>query len=87
MEYELRFKLSAWKALLKLERETQGRLREAIWALPENPRPHGCKKLKGAAGYYRIRVGDYRVAYEIQDEVLVVLVLKVGHRQGFYRRM
>jgi len=65
----------------------RNRLRKAIWALANNPRPPGCKKLKGRADRYRIRVGAYRVAYEIQNEVLVVLVLKVGHRGGFYRGM
>ncbi len=85
MRYEVRFKASAWKALLKIEVTMRNRLRKAIWALANNPRPPGCKKLKGRADRYRIRVGACRVAYEIQNEVLVVLVLKVGHRGGFYR--
>ena len=87
MQYEVRFKTSAWKTLLKLEREARNRLKEAIWARADDPRPPGCKKLKGYANYYRVRVGDLWVAYEIQDEALVVLVLKVGRRGGFYRRM
>ena len=87
MRYDIRFKASAWRSLLKLEQVTRNRLKEAIWALADNPRPAGCKKLRGYRDYYRIRVGGYRVAYEIQGEVLVVLGLKVGRREGFYRRI
>ena len=85
MDYEVRFKSSVWRALLKVEQKTQNRLKEAIWSLADNPRPPGCRKLRGYAGYYRIRVGDYRVIYDIQDEVLVVLVLKIGRREDVYR--
>ncbi|MGA0557011.1 type II toxin-antitoxin system RelE family toxin [Larkinella sp. VNQ87] len=56
---------------------------EAIKALADNPRPFGCKKLKGRKGY-RIRVGDYRVVYEINDGILVVLIIDVGHRREIY---
>jgi mRNA interferase RelE/StbE len=56
----------------------------AISSLQSNPRPAGCKKLAGNADYYRIRVGDYRVLYEIRDRVLLVLVIKVGHRREVY---
>jgi len=58
---------------------------DAIRSLQAHPRPAGCKKLAGNADYYRIRVGDYRVLYEIRDRVLLVLVIKVGHRREVYR--
>ncbi len=87
IQYEIQFKASAWRALQRIEERTRSRLKEAIWALSDDPRPQGCKKLKVQAKYYRIRLGDYRVAYEIKDDVLVVLVLKVGRRGGFYRRI
>ncbi len=52
--------------------------------LSENPRPHGSKKLKGFENSYRIRVGDYRVIYEVHDDVLLVLIMKVGPRRNIY---
>lgn len=55
----------------------------AISALAVNPRPRGCRKLSSSE-QYRIRVGDYRVLYEIEDDVLRVLVVKVGHRRDVY---
>ena len=62
----------------------QRRLQPQIDALAANPRPPGAAKLKGAKNLYRIRVGTYRVKYIIRDERLVVTVINVGHRQGFY---
>ena len=55
----------------------------AIYALAENPRPHGYKKLKGRNGY-RIRVADYRIIYDIYDNVLLVDVINLGHRRDIY---
>jgi len=57
---------------------------ERLLQLRDNPRPGGCKKLQGRDGW-RIRVGDYRVIYHVQDDALVVLVLTVGHRRDVYR--
>lgn len=50
-----------------------------------DPRPNGVLKLAGREGVYRLRVGDYRVLYRIEDEVLIVLVIRVGHRRDIYR--
>ncbi len=58
-------------------------LKEAIYGFAENPRPFGYRKLKGKKGY-RIRVGDYRIIYTIQDNVLVVEVVALGHRKDIY---
>ncbi|MDQ2867387.1 MAG: type II toxin-antitoxin system RelE/ParE family toxin [Verrucomicrobiota bacterium] len=63
-----------------------GRLRAAIDALGEEARPTGCVKLAHAPDLYRIRVGDYRVVYQVKDTALVVLVLSIGHRRDIYRR-
>ena len=60
-------------------------LNPAILALAENPRPPGCLKLSGEESLWRIRVGDYRVVYQVQDAVLLVLVVKLGHRREIYR--
>jgi len=56
----------------------------AIYDLESNPRPSGCKKLVGYNDIYRIRVGDYRVIYTINDNVLIVEIIKVGTRQSIY---
>jgi mRNA interferase RelE/StbE len=52
--------------------------------LEHTPRPHGCKKLTGSFNTYRVRTGDYRVVYSIFDDVLVVDVIKIGHRKSIY---
>jgi mRNA interferase RelE/StbE len=61
------------------------RVDERILALAEEPRPPRAVKLQGAEGYFRIRVGDYRVVYAIEDDVLIVLVVRIGHRREVYR--
>jgi len=53
-------------------------------ALRDDPRPPGCVKLSGL-DFYRVRQGDYRIIYEIEDQRLIVIVVKVGHRRGIYR--
>ena len=84
MTYEIVLTKSAQKKLAKLSKELQILIGTAINNLAENPRPSGCKKLKGSKTDYRIRIGDYRVIYEIRDGKLVVLVLNVGHRKDVY---
>lgn len=64
----------------------QFRFFDAIEALEENPRPSGCVKLAGDENLYRIRVGDYRIVYEIRDSVLIVTIIKVRHRREVYRK-
>ena len=62
------------------------RIKFAIQNLGNNPRPDGCTKLKGdKRDYYRIRVRNYRVIYSIEDEILLVLVVRVGHRREIYK--
>lgn len=56
-----------------------------IDALAENPRPDGVRRLPGADDQYRIRIGDYRVTYSIDNRILTVLVIRVGNRRGIYR--
>jgi mRNA interferase RelE/StbE len=76
---------TAQRSLLKLPAKIRVRVVDAIRSLQANPRPAACRKLAGNADFYRIRVADYRVLYEIRDRVLLVLVIKVGHRQEVYR--
>ena len=86
MPYEIGFKPSALKELRKLDEVARKVIVSEIDLLAENPRPDGCKKLKGEVNLCRIRVfGNYRVVYEIQDRVLVVTVVKVAHRRDVYR--
>ena len=61
------------------------RLVAAMRGLAGQPRPPGCDKLVGLEDLYRIRVGDYRIVYQVRDEVLLVLVVKIGHRREVYR--
>ncbi len=84
MIYSVRIKASAVKALKKIAVKERERLILAIDSLAMNPAAGGA--LKGEfAGLRRLRVGDYRIVYEVNDGELVVLVIRVGHRQGVYR--
>ena len=85
MPYAISYVPSAAKVIRKLDVPTARRLLGAIGALAGDPRPSGCLQLKGGDGVLRIRVGDYRVVYDVQDDELVVLVLRVGHRREVYR--
>jgi len=85
MAYAIEFAPSAKRELHKLPRDLQLKLNRRIDSLSIEPRPRGSKKLKGATELWRIRVGDYRVVYEVRDKILVVLVVRVAHRREVYR--
>ena len=85
MSYQIEFSRHADRQFRSLSSQVQRRLRRKIDTLAVSPRPKGSEKLSGADQLYRIRVGDYRVVYAIQDARLVVLVVKVGHRREVYR--
>jgi mRNA interferase RelE/StbE len=77
---------SALRTLQSLPRDVRGRIRDAIDALSEDPRPHGVKSLQGSRkGHLRLRVGDYRVIYRVEDDRFVILVVTIGHRREVYR--
>ncbi len=82
--YELRLTRNAQKDLRKLHDPTLARILKAIEALKTNPRPPGSKKLAGAEDLWRIRVGNYRVIYSIEDTIRVVTVTRVAHRKDVY---
>lgn len=84
MRYQLEVSRRAAKVVTSLEKPLRRRILAAIDALADDPRPPGCKKLAGQDGW-RIRVGDYRVVYEIHDQVLLVIVVDIGHRSEIYR--
>ncbi|AZL09759.1 type II toxin-antitoxin system RelE family toxin [Brevibacterium aurantiacum] len=85
MSYSISYVSSAAKTLRKLDKPVARRLLATISQLAEDPRPAGCIQLKGGDGELRIRVGEYRVIYEIYGGELLVLVLRVGHRREVYR--
>jgi mRNA interferase RelE/StbE len=85
MAYRIEVKLSAIKALAAIPNPHRRRIAIAIDGLARQPRPAGCTKLIGADGAYRIRVGDYRIVYQIMDRVLIVWIIRIAHRKDVYR--
>jgi mRNA interferase RelE/StbE len=84
--YSIAFKTLAEKALRKLPKTIQRRIVMAVEGLASNPRPAGAKKLTAGDELWRIRVGDYRIVYHIEDKRLVILVVRVAHRRDVYRQ-
>ena len=74
------------KVLNRLPHSVNNRLILAMRSLATNPRPPGCKKLEGSENDWRIRVGEYRIIYSIEDDKLIVLVIDVGPSKDIYRR-
>jgi len=85
VSYEVKFSKGAKKQFRKLPLNVQQRIQTKINELAIEPRPNGVKKLQGDDNSYRLRVGDYRVIYEVVDNVLIVTVIKVGHRSDIYK--
>ena len=85
LSYSIVYKPSAAKAFRKIHPTARKRIKDAIEQLAHDPRPPGHTQLSGGKGECRIRVGQYRVVYDIADEELIVLVLRVGHRREIYR--
>ena len=82
--YRLTFKKSVTKDFRLIPKDDVGRILKRIEALAHDPRPMGSEKLSGKERF-RLRQGVYRIVYEIQDEELVIVVVKVGHRREMYR--
>jgi len=85
MTHQIVMAPAAVRQLRKLDQQARLRIQATLELLAKNPRPPGAKKLVGGDGEWRVRTGNYRVVYEIQDGVLLVLVLAVGHRREIYR--
>ena len=86
MTYEVRLAPAAVRQLRKLDPPGRRRVQAAIDLLAEDPRPPGGRQLVGGAGEWRVRTGDFRIIYDVRDEELTVLVVKVGHRRDVYER-
>ena len=82
--YKIQILKSADKTLKNVAQKDRVKIVEHISQLADNPRPLGCKKLKGTE-FYRIRIGDYRVIYKIEDDILLILVIRIGHRKDIYK--
>ncbi len=83
--YSLEISATAEKQLKKLARRDQIRILRMIQALAKEPRPRGCRKLRGYLNVLRVRVGTFRVLYSVERNRLVVFILKIGHRKEIYR--
>jgi mRNA interferase RelE/StbE len=84
--YEVELSEIAKRDLARLETRVQDRVRLAFRVLAANPRPPLARKLKGRKGY-RVRVGDYRIIYEVFDDRIVVVVVRIGHRREIYKNL
>lgn len=85
MAYEISLSHKAVRQFAKLMRDVQARIHPKIDALAEQPRPPGCDKLEGLGDAYRIRVGDYRIVYEIDDARQQITITRIAHRRDVYR--
>ena len=85
--YKIEFHKRYLKDLEKIPQVFRKNIREKVSELASDPRPDGCKKLQGSkeSPFYRIRCGDYRVVYAINDDILLILVIEIGHRKEIYR--
>lgn len=83
-KYRVEIKKSAVKEIEHLPRRDIKAVLEKIESFSDNPRPHDCKKLS-TQEKYRVRCGNYRILYSIEDNILIVFVVKVGHRKNVYR--
>jgi mRNA interferase RelE/StbE len=83
--YEIVLTSVASRNLTSLPRTIVRRIDAKLLGLSQNPRPQGAKKLRDRDGLLRVRVGDYRILYRVEDDRLVVLVVRIGHRREVYR--
>jgi mRNA interferase RelE/StbE len=85
MAYRIEFRPAALRQMRRIPRPFKGRIEAAINSLSNNPRPPASVRLQGPEGFTRVRVGDYRIVYLIEDQVLLVCVVRVAHRREVYR--
>ncbi|MFI5235104.1 MAG: type II toxin-antitoxin system RelE/ParE family toxin [Gemmatimonadales bacterium] len=85
MSYTVSLSKAALRDLEALQQKDRRRIEREIDQLAADPRPDGCKKLKDMNGLYRVRVGDFRILYLIEDKQLLVLVVRLANRRDAYR--
>jgi mRNA interferase RelE/StbE len=81
--YRIELRPAAVRALRKLDPQVRHRIQGAIALLAQDPRPPGARALQGRSGL-RVRIGDYRIIYTVEDDVLLVVVVRLGHRRDVY---
>ncbi len=87
MKYRIEVRRSAAKALKKIPKPDRKRISEKIDSLEEKLPNQDITKMKGNNPFHKVRVGNYRIIYEIQDDVLLILIVKIGHRKDIYRNL
>lgn len=87
MKYRIEVKRSAAKALKKIPKPDRKRVSEKIDSLAEKLPNPDITKMKGNNPFHKVRMGNYRIIYEIQDDVLLILIVKIGHRKDIYRNL
>jgi mRNA interferase RelE/StbE len=85
--YRVKLSKHALKDADRLPEEIWQRILDALRTLEQSPRPHGCVKIRGDVSLYRIRVGDYRALYDIDDANRLVVVMRIQHRREAYRKL
>jgi mRNA interferase RelE/StbE len=84
--YVIRIEEKAHKNLLKIPNPYRRKINQLILNLSTNPKPRGCKKLKSTE-YYRIRISNYRIIYQIKNKELIILIIEIGQRKDIYRML
>ena len=87
MNYLLEYKSSVKKELRKLSQADRTAVVHKIELLKTEPRPEGSAKLKGSRDLFRIRHGDYRVIYQIKKTILLIIIIRIGHRREIYKNL
>lgn len=87
MSYRIEVKKSAAKSLRKIPKADQKRIADKIDSLVENLPNPDTTKMKGNNPFHKVRVGDYRIVYEIHEDVLLILIVKIGHRKDIYKKI
>ena len=83
--YQVNWRRSTKKDLRRISQVDVVRILNVVETLSDEPRPVGCKKMSGSECAYRLRVGDYRIIYEVYDDTIIIEVIKVGHRRDVYK--
>ena len=87
MAYRIEFTARAERDFKSLDGSIRVRIKQRIDSLADNPYPSGIKKIEGEDELYRLRVGDYRILYQVKGRILLVLIVGIGHRREVYRRI
>ena len=85
--YKIEWKQSAKKELKKLKKAVIPRIIKAVESLSINPHPTGSRKLQGSEHLYRVRLGDYRIVYSVENKIVLIEIIRIGHRKDIYRKL